>query len=272
MNTTKEVRNALPALITGASGGLGADLARVFARNGHRLALVARSRDGLDALAAELRREFNADVTVAAMDLSEAGACARLKAELDAAGFEPAILVNNAGFGLISRFEDQDSGQLANMVDLNCRALTELTSVFLPPIAAARGKILNVASLASYYAGPGAATYYATKAYVLSLSRALAYELKGAGVTVTALCPGPTRTRFFDRASGGTNPMKGMAMMESMPVAETGYRALMAGRREAVPGLQNWVLAFFSGVTPQWIALPFVGAIQLRRRNQSSPS
>lgn len=256
----------LPALITGASTGIGADLARIFARNGHPVALVARSGDRLAGLAEELKRDHGATVHVMALDLERAGASKDLAGRLADSGFRPGILVNNAGYGDWGRFAEQDQRNQLGIVDLNCRMLTEMTGTFLPDLIAAKGRILNVASLAGFYPGPGAAVYYASKAYVLSLSRALNHELKAKGVTVTALCPGPVKTEFFERAAGGGNPFRGMRMMASMPVAEAGYRGVMAGKREVVPGVQNWIMAKISGLSPLFIALPFVAAIQMRRR------
>lgn len=249
---------ALPALITGASGGIGADLARVFARNGHPVALVARSADKLHQLAEELRRDHGVRVVVAGADLAKPGAAQALVQDLTAQGFRPGILVNNAGYGLIDTFEEQDQADQLGIIDLNCRALTEITRTFLPQIVAARGKILNVASIAGFYPGPGAAVYYASKAYVLSFGRALHHELRHKGVTVTSLCPGPTRSNFFARAGFPRMGLRSMMLMESMPVAEAGYRATMVGRKQVAPGLQNWLLVSLAGVTPHFLSLRII--------------
>ncbi len=258
---------ALGVLVTGASGGIGADLARVFARNGHPMALVARSNDKLAELAEELRREHGVPVVVVTADLSRAGASKTLADDLAQQNFQTGILVNNAGYGLMSDFKDQDQADQLGIIDVNCRALTEMTGTFLPQIVAARGRILNVASVASFYPGPGAAIYYASKAYVLSFGRALDHELKDKGVTVTSLCPGPTRSNFFQRAGFSGEGFRAMAMMDSMPVAEAGYRATMAGKKQIVPGFQNWLMASLSGLTPHFIGLRVVEFVQKRRAN-----
>ena len=188
------------ALITGASAGIGAELARVFARNGHELVLVARREDRLIALADEIAAAGRPRPAVLAIDLEQRDAVARIAAELASRGLEPAIVVNNAGFGLAGTAADLDRDEQLGMIDLNIRALTELSLAFVDSLARHRGGILNVASVAAFLPGPGMAVYYASKAYVLSFSEALHRELKPRGIRVTALCPGPVPTEFQARS------------------------------------------------------------------------
>ena len=185
------------ALITGASSGIGADLAREFAADGHDLVLVARNEAALTALAAELKASHGATSTILAADLSQTGAASALPARVNAAGMTIDVLVNNAGFGDQKLFHEIDPARIDGMIGVNILALTDLTRLFLPAMIAQRsGRILNVASTAAFQPGPGMAVYCATKSYVVSLTAALSEELKGTGVTITALCPGPTITNF----------------------------------------------------------------------------
>jgi short-subunit dehydrogenase len=255
------------ALITGASGGIGADLARVFARHSHDLALVARSRDKLDALADEIAAFGRPRPLVLAFDLTKAGAAGEIAAALEAAGATPDILVNNAGFGLAGEAADLDAAEQLALVDLNIRSVVEMTLRFLPTIQAANGKILNVASIAGYFpGGPGMAAYYASKAFLLSFSRALHQELRTEGVTVSALCPGYTTTGFQARAGFGPDiGLKRLPKSTAMEVAEAGYEGLMAGRREIVPGLLNKVSISFLPFLPKEIVLAATSRLQQNR-------
>lgn len=250
-------------LITGASSGIGADLARICARNGHQLALVARNREALEALATELGEPGGRRALVIPLDLATPEAPAALLAAMASAGFTPRILVNNAGFGLNGPAIELGREDQLGLVDLNIRALTELTLRLLPQIAGPGGRILNVASIAAFMPGPGMAAYYASKAYVLSFSQALSQELRASGATVSALCPGPTRTGFFDRAGGATASLKRFSMMDSVPVAEAGYAGMMAGRRVIVPGFLNRLLTSFAPLVPRALLLPALARIQL---------
>lgn len=266
----------LPALITGASSGIGADLARIFARHGHPLALVARTTSRLDALADEIHAAHAAPGTprpvVIPLDLSVPDSPAALARALEQQGFTPGILVNNAGYGMLGTVSSQipeKAPALLAMMDLNMRALTALTLHFLPQITAQRGAILNVASTAAFFPGPGMAVYYASKAFVLSFSEALAHELAASGVRVSSLCPGPTATEFFDRAGAAGSGVSQMAMMPSMPVAEAGYRGLMAGKRVIVPGLTNKVLTTFAPMIPKAIQLRIIARLQMSRTAKS---
>ncbi len=254
-------------LITGASGGIGADLARVFARHGHDLVLVARSRDKLEALADEIAATGRPRPLVLSVDLTAPDAIDQTAAALEEAGAVPEILVNNAGFGLVGEARKLDQAEQLAIIDLNIRVAMEMTLRFLPAICAARGKILNVASVASYFpGGPGMAAYYASKAFLLSFSLALRQELQSQGVTVSALCPGYTKTGF--RARSGLGPDPGMTRyLESsaIEVAEAGYTGLMAGRREIVPGFSNKAAVVLLPFLPKSMVLTLISWVQQNR-------
>jgi uncharacterized protein len=257
-------------IVTGASGGIGADLARHAASKGHDLALVARSGDALNALADEIAAApgwRHERPLVFPLDLARPGAPAELAAAVEAAGAAPEILVNNAGYARLGPAADDDLAEQLGMIDLNIRALTELSLIFAPKLAQARGRLLNVASIAAFMAGPGMAIYYASKAYVLSFSEALSVELAPLGVSVTALCPGMVPTGFQKRAgfSAHMNWAK-LGALSSPVVARAGYDGMMAGKRVVVPGLLMKLFAWTSPLTPKPLSLAAVGALQLRRR------
>lgn len=234
-------------LITGASAGLGAEFARQCASRGEPLLLVARRRERMEALAAELGGE----VHVIAADLSAPGGSALLLREVEALGLEVGTLINNAGFGLAGRFASLPHERQREMIDLNVAALTELSRLFLPQmIVRGRGGILNVASTAAFQAGPNMAVYYATKAYVLSLSEAMHQELKGSGVHVTCLCPGPTGTDFFDVAGAGNSRLARMGA-DPVPVVRAGLQGLDRNRAIVIPGAVNRVGAFSNRLLPR---------------------
>ena len=256
-------------LITGGSVGIGADLARVFARNGHHVALVARDAARMNALADEISALGAPRPLVIEADLAAHGAADSLIAEMDQRSVRVNNLVNNAGFGLIGRAGDLDRAQQVRMIDLNVRTLTDLSLAFLPSLRASRGGLMNVASTAAFYAGPGMAVYYATKAFVLSFSQALAFELKEEGVRVTALCPGPTKTEFFVRAGVGDSPFGSMPMASSMSVAEAGYAGLLRGKAVVVPGLVNKLLTATSGLQPRALSLRTIARMQMGRAKGS---
>ena len=241
------------ALITGASSGIGTELAREFARHGHDLILAARTAPRLRSLAAELTAAHGVQCQELAVDLAQPGAAASVAARLEESGLAVDILVNNAGFGLWGPFHEQDPGRIGEMIQVNVVALTELTRLLLPGMVARRqGRILNVASTAAFAPGPLMAVYYATKAYVLSFSEAIANELREHGIVVTALCPGPTRTRFAATASlQGSHLFKGPNVMDPAAVARAGYAALMAGRTVVIPGVMNKVLVQAIRVAPR---------------------
>ena len=251
-------------LITGASGGIGADLARVFARHGHDLALVARSRAKLEALADEIAASGRPRPLVLVFDLIEQGAATQIAAALEAAAAAPDILVNNAGFGLAGPVAGLDPAEQLAIVDLNVRTLVEMTLRFLPSIRSARGRILNVASIAAYL-GPGMAAY-ASKSFVLSFSVALSQELHSQGVTVSALCPGYTKTDFQARAGIGANMDLGrLPASTAMEVAEAGYAGLIVGRREIVPGSLNKLGIGLLPFLPKSITLAVISRLQQNR-------
>lgn len=256
------------ALITGASGGIGADLARIFAKHGHDVALVARSLDRLEALANEIAASGRPRPLVLTLDLAKPGAARDLAKALEAASAVPEILVNNAGFGLIGPVAALDPAEQLAIVDLNVRALLELTLLFLPQIRKAKGKILNVASVVSYFpGGPGMTVYYASKAFVLSFTRSLAQELRAEGVTVTALCPGVTKTGFQSRAGfGPETALTYFPAQTSAEAAEAGYAALIAGRREIVPGLLNKLTVWGLPFLPKALILWTISQMQRKHR------
>jgi short-subunit dehydrogenase len=225
-------------LITGASGGIGLELARIFAREGFMLVLVARNRERLDEIAIELKPT---PVQTIARDLTLVSAVEQVYREVPKVD----VLVNNAGYGVYGPFVQNDLAEELGMLQLNMTALVVLTKLYLPAmVAAGNGRILNVASTAAFLPGPLMALYYATKAFVLSFSQAIGNELQGTGVTVTALCPGPTATGFQARTKlEKTRLMKRMKMMDAHTVAEAGYRGLMAGKPVVIPGLMNKLVA-----------------------------
>jgi short-subunit dehydrogenase len=228
------------ALITGASAGLGRELAKLAAADGTNLMLVARRRDRLEALAQELSAAHGVAVTVSAADLADPAAPAALVEQVEAAGITVDTLMNNAGFGSIGPFAGADLARQLEMIAVNVRALVELTHRFLPGMLARKqGRILNVASVAGFVPGPFMATYYASKAFVLSFTEALAAELDGTGVTVTASCPGPTKTEFSEVARNGESKLFRRNVATATGVARHAYRAMLAGTVVAVPGLMN---------------------------------
>jgi len=232
------------ALVTGASFGIGLELARIFAREGHDLVLVARSADKLRQLAAELERAHSARSLILATDLTEPGAAAYVLDQTTRAQIVVDILVNNAGFGQYGFFAENDLEECLRQIQLNVTTLTHLTRLYLPEmIARQEGRILNVASTAAFQPGPLMAVYFATKAYVLHLSEALANELEGTGVTVTCLCPGATATEFHKRANATEMRLLKMGSMDPKTVAEDGYRAMMAGKPVVISGFKNWLVA-----------------------------
>jgi short-subunit dehydrogenase len=247
------------ALITGASAGLGVDFARQLSERGHRLVLVARRKERLDALAAKL-----GNARAVAIDLGRAAAATRLMADIAAAGETVELLVNNAGFGLSGRFDKADPKRLRQMIDLNCGALTELCRAVLPEMVERRsGAILNVASTAAFQPGPGMAVYFATKAFVLSLSEALHEEVKRFGVRVTALCPGPTRTEFGEVAGFKSRASIERFFMDSAPVVAEGLKALDSNKAVVITGAVNKVGAQLARVAPKSVVRKVAGAIKL---------
>ncbi len=230
------------ALITGASGGIGEALARIHAEKGGDLVLVARSRDRLEALAAALIDRHGVRVRVVARDLSRQGAAEALADELLAEGVVPDVLINNAGFGGRGRFHKRDWSRDRDMINLNVVALAAMTHRFLAPmVERGSGRVLNVGSVAGFLPGPNFATYFATKAFVLSFSESLASELADTGVTVTVLCPGPVATGFVEAAGMAKSGLFDAVATDARSVAEFGYRAMERGEVVAVPGVATRV-------------------------------
>ncbi len=243
-------------LITGASAGIGAALAREFAANGHELVLVARREPALVALADAIAAKGLPRPTVVAADVARADAAQVIAAALERHGLEPQVIVNNAGAGLIGAADTLDRAEQLALIDLNVRALTELSLAFIDSLKRRRGGILNVASLAAFMPGPGRAVYYASKAYVLSFSEALHRELKPHGVRVTVLCPGPVPTALQARA-GMSGLLPRLLMRSAEAVAREAYRGLKEGRRMVVPGFANRAVTMAIRLAPRglWLEL-----------------
>jgi short-subunit dehydrogenase len=258
----------MTALVTGASGGIGEELARLFAADGHDLVLVARGRDKLARLAEELKERHGVAARVLAADLARPDAPREIFEELTAGGVAVDALVNNAGFGSYGLFAETDLKSELELLQVNVVALTHLTKLFLPGmLARRRGYVMNVASTAAFQPGPLMAVYYASKAYVLSLSEALSNECEGTGVRVSALCPGPTETGFVAAAGMGDSKLFDRAVMDARTVAEDGYRGLLAGKTIVIPGLRNNLLARSIGLFPRNLVTKVVRGIQEKRNN-----
>jgi len=239
-------------LITGASSGIGLELARCFAAEGARLVLVARNTAALESLATELRRDHQVESVVLAADLSQLETPGKLFSDLKGRGIGVDILVNNAGFGAYGLFADLPLKRQLEMIQVNITALTELTGLFLPDmIARRRGGVLNVASVAGFVPGPGMAVYYATKAFVLSYTEALAAELKNTGVTVSVLCPGPTITNFGEVAGSKKAKMFRVSSMSAEAVAKSGLRAFRRHKVVEISGVKNKLLVCLIRFTPR---------------------
>ncbi|HEX7312682.1 MAG TPA: SDR family oxidoreductase [Pyrinomonadaceae bacterium] len=261
-------QHKLTALVTGASGGIGEELARLFAADGHDLVLVARSRDKLARLAEELKGKHGVAARVLAADLARPESPREIFDELQGAGVGVDALVNNAGFGSYGLFAETDLKSELDLLQVNVVALTHLTKLFLPGmLARRRGYVMNVASTAAFQPGPLMAVYYASKAYVLSLSEALTNECAGTGVTVSALCPGPTATGFVAAAGMGDSKLFDRAVMDARTVAVDGYRGLLAGKTIVIPGFRNNLLARSIGFFPRNLVTKVVRGIQEKRGN-----
>jgi uncharacterized protein len=263
-------------VITGASAGIGAALARVFAAHGHDLVLIARREGKLDALADEIAAAGHVRPLVLPVDLARPDAASRIASQLAVHGLEPQYIVNNAGFGLVGEAAQLDRADQLAMIDLNIRVLTELSLAFIDTLSRLHGGILNVASVAGFLPGPGMAVYYATKAYVLSFSEALNHELKPRGVRVTALCPGPVPTEFQARAGlPDVSSPNGEGLAQAVgsnsltrsadEVAKAGYAGLVRGRRVVIPGFGNKVVALATRLLPRRLFLEVVARAQSKR-------
>jgi short-subunit dehydrogenase len=253
------------ALISGASGGIGYELAKVMAQHGHDLVVVARSEDKLRKMAQAFEQQYTIQVQVIARDLTEPSAPDAIFAELQSANKTVDMLVNNAGFASYGLFHELDRSKELNMMQLNMVALVHLTHLFLTGmVARGNGRILNVASTAAFQPGPLMAVYYASKAFVLSFSEAIANELEGTGVSVTALCPGPTESGFQARAAMEESKLVQNGLMDAETVAKMGYEAMMKGKTVEVPGFTNKVGALMPRFVPRKMITKVVRNIQER--------
>ncbi len=251
------------ALITGASFGIGLELARIFAREDYNLVLVARTADKLRQVASELEKAHGTRSLILAADLTDPGSPAYVLDQTIRAGIAVDVLVNNAGFGQYGFFAESDLEECLRQIQLNITTLTHLTRLYLPEmIRRQSGRILNVASTAAFQAGPLMAVYFATKAYVLHFSEALANELEGTSVTVTCLCPGATATEFHKRARATEMNLLRMGSMDARKVAEGGYRALMAGKPVVISGFKNWLVAQSVRFSPRRMATAIARKVQ----------
>ncbi len=238
-------------LITGATFGIGNELAKIFAEQKHTLVLVARNKDRLHAIAKDWKERYGIEIIVIAKDLADPKAPESIFQAVQKHGLHVDNLVNNAGFGLEGRFASTTVQRELEMIQVNIGALVHLTKLFLPGMLNRKhGRIMNVASTAAFQPGPHMSVYYATKAFVLSFSEALNAELKRTGVTVTALCPGPTHTEFQSRAGVSSKVLR-TAGMKAFPVAEAGYRGMMRGKRIVIPGLFNRIGVWFVKFAPR---------------------
>jgi hypothetical protein len=255
------------AVITGASEGIGRALADEFAKAGHRLLLIARNGQALEDAAEALRRDYGATVHTAAIDLTAADALARVDAALNQAGLYADILVNNAGMGLGGPFAEQDSARLDALVRLNIGALTALTRRFLPDmLRRARGGVLNIASLGGLLPGPYQAAYYASKAYVVSLTEALAHENAGCGVRICAATPGPVATGFHAKMGvGNANYLKLQSVMNANSAARVIYSGFIGRRTLIAPGVMATFNFHAIGLIPHVILVPFIGWLLKQR-------
>lgn len=253
------------AVITGASSGIGAALARVFSAHGHDVVVVGRREGLLNSLADEIAATGKSRPFVVPLDLTRVDTPVRLAHELGARGLETAYLVNNAGYGLIGRAAELDRTDQLAMIDLNVRALTDLSLRFIDSVARHRGGILNVASVSAFLPGPGMAVYNATKSYVVSFSEALHTELAPRGVRVTVLCPGPVPTGFQERAGFAASPLPRLLTRSAEQVARQGYQGLMQGRRVVIAGWGNRLVRLALRATPQSVILRLTHKANARR-------
>ncbi|MFL6797285.1 MAG: SDR family NAD(P)-dependent oxidoreductase [Xanthobacteraceae bacterium] len=254
-------------VITGASAGIGAALAHEFAAHGHELVLIARREQALNTLADAIAAKGMSRPVVLRMDVTRIDAVRDIGEALARRSLEPEVIVNNAGFGLLGPAAELDRAQQLAMIDLNIRALTDLSLAFLDTLERRKGGILNLASLAAFLPGPGMAVYYATKAYVLSFSEALHQELKPKGVRVTAVCPGPVATEFQARAGISMDVFPRLLERSAERVAREAYQALKQGRRVVIPGTPNRLVGALVRFVPRQILLSGAEKRQRRRRD-----
>lgn len=261
------VNEKLTALVTGASSGIGLELARLFARDGYDLVLVARSYDRLTSVANELVKAYDIKVNCIAKDLSISSTPDEIFQFIKKEMLGIDVLVNNAGFGWYGEFSRMELSDILGIIQVNITSLTHLTGLILQEMLRKnKGKILNVASTAAFQPGPLMTTYYASKAYVLSFTQALSEELKGSNITVTALCPGPTSTNFGKRAGFKNEKiLRGILSMDSNEVALIGYRGLMKGKALVIPGKLNWVGTQLVRLLPRSVPGKFIKLVQQKR-------
>jgi len=251
--------NSETVLITGASSGIGLELAKCFAADGCRLVLLARNTAALEALAVELRAAYKIEAHILTADLSRSETPARVFQELQGRGMAVDVLVNNAGFGAHGAFAGLQLPRQLEIIQVNITALTHLTGLFLPGMMERRrGGVLNVGSVAGFLPGPGMAVYYATKAHVLSFTEALAEELTGSGLTVTAFCPGATETNFGQVARNGKVRRIKTGKMTVQVVARYGHDAFRRGKLVAIPGWQNHLIVMLIRLLPRWLVRKMV--------------
>jgi short-subunit dehydrogenase len=240
------------ALVTGASSGIGKALAENFAEAGYDVILAARSVRKMESQAADLQQQFGVTAYVIAADLETATGAAQLHADIKSRGITLSALANNAGYGTYGEFKDMSLDSQLGMMQLNINSVVALTKLFLSDLLSTKGKIINLASTAAFQPGPYMAVYYASKAFVLSFSEALAAELEESGVTVTAFCPGPTASGFQAKAEMQHSALvKGKKLPTSEEIARKGFRAMQRGRRVYVPGAKNWLLAQLPRLAPR---------------------
>ncbi|CAN5122504.1 SDR family NAD(P)-dependent oxidoreductase [soil metagenome] len=255
-------------LVTGASGGIGEAFAQILAAEGHALVLVARNERELHRVKGVLAARNSVPIAALPCDLSRPDAVDQLARDLDMRGLIPDIVINNAGFGLMGKAAAVSRTDQLNMIDLNIRALTDLTLRFLPGmIASGQGGILNVASVAGFMPGPNMAVYFATKAFVISFSDALAAEVRNTGVTITSLCPGPVDTGFQARAGmKDARTMTASSPPNARAIAQEGWDGFKDGRRTVIPGVKNKIMAYGLRGAPRHIILPFISRAMARAR------
>jgi short-subunit dehydrogenase len=269
MNAANSASSQQMVLVTGATVGIGYELSKLFAHQGHPLVLVSRNIDRLAKVADKCRSASGTTAKIISKDLARPESPAELFAELERDSISISILVNNAGFGTYGPFAAADVKSQLDMLQVNVASLTHLTRLLLPDmIARSFGKILNVASTAAFQPGPLMAVYYASKAYVLSFSEALGNELNGTGVSVSALCPGPTTTEFQQRARMQKSKLVSGALMDAHAVALAGYRGLMKDKPVIIPGVGNRLLAFSTRLTPRKLVTAIVRRMMEERRER----
>jgi len=260
------------ALITGASGGIGYELAKLFARDGHNLLLVSRDGAKLEQVAREIKAAHRVRCTIFAGDLAVPGSPDALYAEIKKAPFDIEVLVNNAGFGSLGPFHERPLEEQLEMIQLNVTSLAHLTRLVLPEmVTRGRGRVVNVASIAAYQPGPFMAVYYATKAFVVSFSEAIANELHGTGVKVTAICPGPTTTGFGKRAGAeSSNLFQKRMTMDAAAVARIGYEGMKRNKTVVITGGKNRLLVLGSRLVPRRLSANIARSLNEPRIRRSA--